>query len=47
MAEREACKGDRQFITDSQKAVSQLNPISRENNHCSGECVEGGEGMVE
>jgi len=47
MADHKAHKGDRQFITKSEEKVSQLNLDSRENNDFSGECVEGGKGMLE
>lgn len=47
MAENKARKGDRQFSTKSDKDVSQLDLVSSGNNHFSGECVEGEEGMVE
>lgn len=47
MADHKAHKSDRQFITKSEEKVSQLNLVSRENNDFSGECVEGGKGMLE
>lgn len=37
MAEHKAQKGDRQFSTKAEKDVSELNPVSRGNNHFSGE----------
>lgn len=41
MEEHKAHKGARWFNTEVEKEVSWLNPISRENNHFNGECVEG------